>query len=202
MVSRFVLIVACFSVLFSSYAFGAVQVGIEVKGGNLKIADDGSGVAFPDGTVQKTAATPGASSVIGNSVQVDQTSVGAGVTADVATLNLSMVGNRTLLVLPTVSGLTWGAAPAEYGGKNHSLHINVQWKILAGPNRVVIGSFQQNAEQNIIQLQGGGFPTTVGNNAITLQAVNSSYWSLDDSPYGTTPVGSNNFFVTLSAMEL
>jgi hypothetical protein len=202
MVSRFVLNVVCLSVLFSSYAFGADQVGIEVKGGNLKISDDDTGVVFHDGTVQKTAATPGASSVIGNSVQVSQISVAAGVTADVATLNLSMTGNRTLLVLPTISGLTWGAAPAEYGGKNHTLHISVQWKILAGPNRVVIGSFQQNAEQNIIQLQGGGFPTTVGNNAITLQAVNSSYWSLDDGSGDTSPVGSNNFFVTLSAMEL
>ncbi|MFA6293196.1 MAG: hypothetical protein WC637_15530 [Victivallales bacterium] len=45
-------------------------------------------------------------------------------------------------------------------------------------------------------------PTPAGSKAITLRAVNSSYWRLDDGSGGTTPVGTNNFNVTLTAMEL
>jgi len=201
MLRRIVFLLACYSVLLVSEAFAAdPPVGIVVSGGDLKISDAGSGLAFPDGTVQYSASTPGASGVVGNTVQGDNVSVGAGETVTVATLNLSLLGNRTILVLPTISGLTWGPSPAEYGGKNHSLHVNVRWNIIAGG--YVIATFLQTAEQNVVQLQGAGFPTTAGQKAVTLQAVNGSYWRLDDSPYGTTPIGTNNFSVMISAMEL
>jgi hypothetical protein len=194
-------LLACFSIPFVAAAFAAdPPAGTVVSGGNLMISDEGSGLAFPDGTVQYSASTPGASGVVGNTVQVDNVSVGANQTATVATLNLSLLGNRTILVLPTISGLTWGPSPPEYGGHNHSLHVNVRWKITAGGYE--IASFLQTAEQNVVQLQGAGFPTTAGLKSVTLQAVNSSYWSLDDAPGGTSPIGSNSFSVMISAMEL
>jgi hypothetical protein len=203
MTIRIIFLLGCFSLLFAAEGFAAdPPVGIVVSGGDLKISDQGSGLAFPDGTVQYSASTPGASGVIGNTVQVNNVSVGANQTITVATLNLSLVGNRTILVLPTISGLTWGPSPAEYGGKNHSLHVNMRWNIIAGGYE--IATFLQTAEQNVVQLQGAGFPTTSGLKAVTLQAVNSSYWSLDDPTYEyqKTPVGSNDFSVMISAMEL
>jgi hypothetical protein len=201
MLRMMIFLLGCFSLLCAAEAFAAdPPAGIVVSGGNLKISDDGYGLAFPDGTVQYSASTPGASGVIGNTVQVNSVYVAAGETANVATLNLSLLGNRTILVLPTISGLTWGPSPAEYGGHNHSLHVNVRWKIIAGGYE--IASFLQTAEQNVVQLQGAGFPTTAGQKAVTLQAVNSSYWSLDDAPGGTTPIGTNSFSVMISAMEL
>ncbi len=53
----------------------------------------------------------------------------------------------------------------------------------------------------MIQVHAVGYPTTAGTRAITLQAVNNSYWTLDDYPYGMSPTGSNGFDVMLSAME-
>jgi hypothetical protein len=201
MTRRIILLFACFSVMFAAEAFAAdPPAGIVVSGGNLRISDEGSGLAFPDGTVQYSASTPGASGVVGNTVQVDNVSVGAGEIVNVATLNLSLLGNRIILVLPTISGLTWGPSPSGYGGHNHSLHVNVRWNIIAGG--YVIATFLQTAEQNVVQLQGAGFPTTAGLKAVTLQAVNSSYWSLDDAPGGTTPIGTNSFSVMISAMEM
>jgi hypothetical protein len=110
-----------------------------------------------------------------------------------------MVGGRKLLAIPTISKLTFGPAPADYGGHNHTLHVNILWKVLV--DGVVKTTFQQTNEQNIIQLQGFDASTPGGLKAITLQAVNSSYWSLDDAPFGTTPIGSNDFTVLFSAME-
>jgi hypothetical protein len=109
------------------------------------------------------------------------------------------VGGKKILIIPTISSLTWPPAPAGYGGHNHTLHVNILWKVLV--DGVVKTTFQQNREQNIIQLQGFDAPTTGGLKAITLQAENTSYWSLDDAPFGTTPVESNDFDVLFSAME-
>ncbi|MBK5100843.1 MAG: hypothetical protein JJE15_07615, partial [Desulfobacteraceae bacterium] len=132
-------------------------------------------------------------------VEVKGASLGAGATVSLATFNLNTVGGRKLLAIPTISPLTFGPAPEEYGGKNHTLHVDILWKVLVGG--VVKTTFWQTSEQNIIQLQGFDASTTGGLTAITLQAVNSSYWSLDDEPFGTTPVGSNTFDILFSAME-
>ena len=135
----------------------------------------------------------------GGVVEVRDASFGAGATVNLATFNLNTVGGRKLLAIPTISSLTWPPAPEEYGGHNHTLHVDILWKVLVGG--VVKTTFRQTSEQNIIQLQGFDAPTTGGLTAITLQAVNSSYWSLDDDPYGTTPVGSNNFDILFSGYE-
>ena len=183
--------------------------------GDLRITGADSGIVFPDGSIQTTATLqgpegpagpqgpqgpPGVCSVVGDSIQVNNTFFGVGATADLATLNLSLTGGKRLIVTATISPLTWPPAPADYGGKNHTLHVNVRWDVIAGG--YTISSFRQTAEQNFIQVQGVGAPTLAGTRAVTLRAVNSSYWSLDDYPYGTTPVGSNNFDVVFSAMEL
>jgi hypothetical protein len=151
----------------------------------------------------------GMASVVGNIVQgigdngggvkVSGASLGAGATVNLATFNLNTVGGKKILVIPTISSLTWPPAPADYWGHNHMLYVNILWKVLV--DGVVKTTFRQTSEQNIIQLQGFDAPTTGGLKAITLQAVNTSYWSLDDAPFGTTPVESNDFDVLLSVME-
>jgi hypothetical protein len=137
---------------------------------------------------------------ISGGVEVRDASLGAGATVNLATFDLNAVGGKTLLALPTISSLTWPPAPANYGGKNHSLRVRINWKVLV--NGIEKTHFSQTGEQNIIQLQGIDVPTTAGLKTITLQAVNTSYWSLDDPPYGTTPVGSNNFNILFSAVEV
>jgi len=137
--------------------------------------------------------------IVSDGVRVQRTSFGSGATANLATFNLNTAGNGILMATATISPLTFGPGPEEYWGKNRSLRVDVLWKVLV--DGVVIGAFQQTAEQNIIQFQAA-VPTTAGLKAITLQAVNNSYWNLDEAPYGTTPEGSQNFDVVFSAMEL
>jgi hypothetical protein len=189
------------SVLSVASAFAASD-SIVASGGDLRISDIGSGLVFPDGSVQYSATPTAESGVVSGGVQVNQISIGAGESKDIATLSMNLVGGKRILALPMISGITWPPAPEAYGGHNHSLHVSIVWNILAGSSRTVIASVQQSAEQNIIQLQGAGGPTPAGVNSIVLQAVNNSYWSLDDSPYGTTPTGTNSFSAMLSAMEL
>ena len=189
----------CGLILSSTAALGASD-SMVLSGGDLRISDQGSGLVFPDGTVQTTAAA-GSGSITG-STQVSQISLAAGETKDVATLSMTLIGGKNVLVLPIISGISWPPAPSDYSGKNHTLHVSITWNVLAGDKRSLLASIIQTGDQNIIQLQAAGGPTTAGTHSVVLQATNNSYWSLDDAPYGTSTTATNNFSVTLSAIEL
>ena len=208
MLRKSIAIFLCMSAMISipSYLMAA-QVSIE--GGLVKLPA-GGGIQFPGGQVLSDPAgitgpkgdpgPAGVCSIVSGGIHAGPVSMPASSSTDLASLNLTLAGNKTIVVLATINPLTWQPSPIAYGGKNHTLHVNITWKVYGDGNE--IGSYLQTAEQNIMQIQAAGNPTPSGLKTITLRAVNASYWSLDDSPYGTTPIGSNSFNVVLSAMEI
>lgn len=177
--------------------------GIVFSGG--AILNDPTGITGPMGPMGPVGPVgpvgpAGVTNVMVNEVVVGPVAFGAGQTVNLASMDVNLQGNKKILILVNISSLSFQGSPPAYGGKNHSLHVNVTWNIIADGNEMQ--STWQNAEQNIITFQTVGGPTPAGMKTITLQAVNSSYWRLDDSPYGTTPVGSEFMRIVISAMEI